>query len=99
SLERFFGHLERISKVNAPRLHVKKSMHIIASKVIEGIYDAIGKAPPVDPISMEMSRYFWYCKSAKATRELGFAPRDPNETLYDTIQYLRTRFLGKGVFA
>lgn len=99
SLERFFGHLERISKVSAPRFRVRKGMHTVASKIIEGIYDSIGKTPPIEPISIEMSRYFWYCNSAKAKRDLGFAPRDPTETLYDTIQYLRTHFLGKGVFS
>jgi dihydroflavonol-4-reductase len=97
-LERFFGHLERITKVKAPRLKVHKKLHGVTSKLIEGVFDGIGKEPPVEPISMEMSRYFWYVDSSKAERELGFVSRDPNETLFDTVEYLRKNFLGAGVF-
>ena len=97
-LERFFGHLERITKVKAPRLKVHKKLHSVTSKIIEGIFDGIGKEPPVEPVSMEMSRYFWYVDSSKAQREIGFVPRDPGETLFDTVEYLRKNFLGAGVF-
>jgi dihydroflavonol-4-reductase len=38
-----------------------------------------------------MSLYFWYCDPAKAVRELGFSPRDPGETLRDTLAFLRER--------
>ena len=36
--------------------------------------------------------------SGKAERELSFTPREPNETLQDTISYLRENFLGEGIF-
>ena len=48
-------------------------------------------APPVDEISVEMAQYFWYCDSSKAERELGFKPRDPGETLRDTVNDLVER--------
>lgn len=98
TLERFFGHLERISKVSAPRLKIGKKLHTVTSKMIEAVYDGLGKKPPVEPVSMEMARYYWYVDSSKAKRELGFAPRDPGETLFDTVEYLRKHFLGAGVF-
>lgn len=98
TLERFFRQLERISKVDAPKLRISKSLHNVTAKLIEGVYDTIGKTPPVEPISMEMSRYFWYADASKATRELGFVARDPGETLYDTVQYIRKNFLGAGIF-
>ncbi|PWT87528.1 MAG: hypothetical protein C5B54_12220 [Acidobacteria bacterium] len=98
TLERFFGHLERISKVDAPRVKIPNKLHKIASKTIETVYDQLGKKPPVDPISMEMSRYFWYADASKAKRDLNFDPRDPQETLYDTVHYIRKQFLGAGVF-
>jgi dihydroflavonol-4-reductase len=50
-------------------------------------------APAVDRISVEMSQHYWYVDSAKARRELDFEPRDPQETLIDTIRYLRKHFL------
>jgi nucleoside-diphosphate-sugar epimerase len=98
TLERFFKQLERISKVEAPKIKISKKLHSVTSKVIEGVYDTIGKTPPVEPVSMEMSRYFWYADSSKAKKELGFTTRDPGETLYDTIRYIRSHFLGAGIF-
>jgi dihydroflavonol-4-reductase len=98
TLERFFDHLERISKVSAPRFKVPARFHTVSSKLVEGVYKTIGKTPPVEPVSMEMARYFWYADSAKAREELNFNPRDPQETLYDTVQYLRTQLLGAGIF-
>lgn len=98
TLERFFGHLERVSKVSAPRLKVPAKLHALSSKLVEGAYKSIGKTPPVEPVSMEMSRYFWYADSTKAKDELDFVPRDPQETLYDTVEYLRKQFLGRDIW-
>ncbi len=99
TLERFFKQLERISKVDAPKIRISKKMHNITARVIEGVYDTIGKTPPVEPVSMEMSRYFWYADAGRAEKELGFTSRDPGETLYDTVQYIRKHFLGAGIFS
>jgi nucleoside-diphosphate-sugar epimerase len=97
TLERFFKQLERISKVDAPRIRISKTLLNVTSRVIEGVYDTIGKTPPVEPVSMEMSRYFWYANAEKAKKELDFTTRDPGETLYDTVQYIRKHFLGAGI--
>jgi len=53
---------------------------------------------PVHPGEIEMAQYFWYVNCAKATRELSFRPRDPGETLHDTVVYLREHFLGSNAF-
>ncbi len=45
-----------------------------------------------------MAEYFWYFDSSKARTELGFAPRDPQETLLDTVTYVRENFLGGEAF-
>jgi dihydroflavonol-4-reductase len=99
TLERFFEQLERISKVSAPRLKIHKKLHSLSSTLVEGVYDVIGKEPPLEPKTMEMSRYFWYMDSSKAQHELGFTARDPQETLYDTVRYLQEHFLGAGAFS
>jgi dihydroflavonol-4-reductase len=98
TLDRFFGHLERASKVSAPKFKVPAKFHTFSSKLVEAAYKSIGKTPPLDPISMEMSRYFWYVDSTKARHELDFDPRDPQDTLFDTVEYLREHFLGAGIF-
>ena len=66
--------------------------------VIESVFKHFGKASPVASSEVEQAEYFWYFDSDKAIEELGFAPRDAQETLNDTIVYLRKKFLGEGVF-
>jgi hypothetical protein len=34
-------------------------------------------------------RVYWYLDASRAERELGFAPRDPMDTLVDTVEELR----------
>ena len=89
----FFQRLERISGVKAPMMRMPRSrplalgMNHLFSKAVR----AIGGEPPVDEISVEMSQYFWYCTAGKAERELGFAARDPGETLRETVEDLVAR--------
>jgi dihydroflavonol-4-reductase len=66
--------------------------------MIHSLYRHWDKAPPVEPAAVEMAEYFWYLDSSKAARELGFSPRDPGETLLDTVKYLRENFLGGEAF-
>lgn len=89
----FFQRLERISGVKAPLLRMPSSrpLAIGLNQVFTKAVEAIGGRAPVDAISVEMAQYFWYCSSEKAERELGFAPRDPGETIRDTIDDLVKR--------
>lgn len=94
----FFGRLERLSGVSAPMLKVPKKLAMAGSSFISSVYKNWGKTSPVAPTEVEQAEYFWYFDSSKAVNELGFAPRDPQETLQDTITYLRENLLGEGVF-
>lgn len=98
TFEEFFGRLERLSGVSAPMLKVPKRMAMAGSSFISSVYKNWGKASPVLPTEVEQAEYFWYFDSSKAEEELGFTPRDPQETLQDTISYIRRSFLGDGVF-
>ena len=98
TFEQFFGRLARLSGVSAPMLKVPKKLAMAGSSIINSIYKNWGKASPVMPAEVEQAEYFWYFDSTKAIEELGFVPRDPQETLQDTITYLRESFLGEGVF-
>jgi dihydroflavonol-4-reductase len=93
TLAEFFGRLERASKVRGPRLKLPHKIALSATSLLEHAYKALHKQAPVDRISVEMSQVFWYCDSSKAERELGFSPRDPGETLDDTIRDLRARMI------
>jgi len=44
-------------------------------------------------LQAEMATHYWYIDSSKAQSELGFKPRDPRETLLDTINWIRENSL------
>lgn len=94
----FFGRLERLSGVSAPLIKVPKRLAVSASSMIESVFKNWGKTSPVASKEVEQAEHFWYFDSSKAAEELGFTPRDPQETLNDTIKYIQENFLGKGAF-
>jgi dihydroflavonol-4-reductase len=47
--------------------------------------------PTLDPQEVEIGEHYFYLDSAKAEAELGFQARDPQQTLFDTVQYLRAQ--------
>lgn len=98
TFSQFFGRLERLSGVSAPMLNVPKKLAMAGSSFISSVYRNWGKPSPVAPNEVEQAEHFWYFDSSKAEEELGFSPRDPQETLQDTIGYVRRNFLGEGVF-
>ncbi len=89
----FFARLERISKVEAPLVRLPKAASILGARLLEEVYERRGLEAPVDAVSVEMAQHYWYIDCAKAQRELGFEHREPRETLADTVQYLRERFM------
>lgn len=93
TFEKFFGRLERLTKVSAPKLRTPAKVAFWGAKIADSMYRHWGKVPPVEVNSVEMAEYFWYVDSSKAERELGFVTRDPGETLYDTVTYLKENFL------
>lgn len=93
SVEAFFGRLERISGVPAPKLTMPKSVRFasLGAELVQRAAKALNRAPSVDRISAEMAQHFWYLDAARARTELGWVPRDPNDTLADTVADLYAR--------
>jgi dihydroflavonol-4-reductase len=98
SFAEFFGRLERLSGVSAPMIKVPKKIAVFGANFIDSIYKNFNKQTPFEASEVEMGEYFWYFVSRKAEEELDFKTRDPQETLQETIKYLRENFLGEGVF-
>ncbi|HEV3471494.1 MAG TPA: NAD-dependent epimerase/dehydratase family protein, partial [Pyrinomonadaceae bacterium] len=94
----FFGRLERLTKTPAPFLSLPSGLTRAGARAVGALYKQWKLAPPVEPAEIEMAEYFWYLDASKARAELGFAPRDPQETLLDTVNYVRENFLGGGAF-
>ena len=40
----------------------------------------------LDKSDVEIASYFWYANASKAEKELGFSPKDPMDTLLDTVE-------------
>jgi dihydroflavonol-4-reductase len=95
---KFFGRLERLTKVSAPLLALPAKLAVGGAKLIDSLFRQWDFASPVEPGAVEMAQYFWYLNCNKASRELGFRPRDPGETLHDAVVYLRANFLGGDAF-
>ena len=99
TFQRFFDRLERLTKISGPRLALPSKLVVTGAQVIDSLFRQWNMTPPVEAGAIEMAEYFWYLNPAKAKRELGFTPRDPGETLNDTVTYVRENFLGGDVFA
>ncbi|HEX8181506.1 MAG TPA: NAD-dependent epimerase/dehydratase family protein [Pyrinomonadaceae bacterium] len=99
SFAKFFDRLERLTKVAAPRFSLPSRLAVSGAHALHSLYRHWQLAPPVKPDEVEQAEYFWYLDATKAQRELGFVPRDPQETLQETVAYVRAHFLGQGAFA
>jgi dihydroflavonol-4-reductase len=98
TFDKFFGRLARITKVPAPFLSLPSKLSLTGARAINSLYKHWKLAPPVEPAEIEMADYFWYLDASKARTDLGFDPRDPQETLLDTVTYVRENFLGHAAF-
>jgi dihydroflavonol-4-reductase len=93
TMEVFFGRLERISGVRAPKLKMLKSVALASAgaELLSRAAKLVQRPAPLDRISAEMAQHFWYVDATRAKTELGWTPRDPGETLSDTVADLRAR--------
>jgi len=91
---KFFDRLQRLTKVASPRLAFPSQVAITGAHVIDSLFRQWSLTSPLEADSIEMAEYFWYFNNAKACRELGLVPRDPGDTLNDTVRYVRENFLG-----
>src|SRR2546422_1491249 len=96
---KLFGRLERLTKISAPKLALPSKLMVTGSQLVDALFKQWNFASPVEPGAIEMAQYFWYVNCNKASRELAFKPRDPGETLHDTVSYLKENFLGGAAFA
>jgi dihydroflavonol-4-reductase len=93
TLREFFSRLSRVGNVRMPMLPVPRAPDFFraSSEFLNAQLGRFGISSPLDPVSVEMSQYFWYLDATKAETELGFTPRDPQETLEATVRDLRMR--------
>ena len=73
------------------RLPAPDRLTWLGARISEPLFRLFGATAPLDVISVEMSQVFWYFDNSRARSDLGFTPRDPDETLRDTVRDLRAR--------
>jgi len=90
-LREFLERLSRLTDIPPPRLQLSSELNLLGARGLERLAKWRGVEPGLDRPSVEMGEHFFYFDSAKARDELGFAPRDPQETLRDTVRDLQAR--------
>jgi dihydroflavonol-4-reductase len=93
TVREFFSRLERVSGVKAPWLPMPRAPELarVGAQAIEKVIARLGISMPVDPVSLDMSQFYWYLDATRAETVLGWRPRDPVSTLADTVNDLRAR--------
>jgi dihydroflavonol-4-reductase len=91
TFDEFFARLGRVAGKRHLALELPSRVQTSAAALWETVVRATGRHPSLDAASVEMGQLFWYCDATKASQELGFVARDPQETLADTIRDLRAR--------
>ena len=91
SFKDFFGRLERLSGVAAPPLRLPSKLNVLGAKLLDRLAKARGTTPTLDVSSVEIAEHFFYLDASKAEELLKFKARDPQQTLFDTVQDLLAR--------
>jgi dihydroflavonol-4-reductase len=93
TLGEFFARLERVSGVRGPLLPMPRAPELAraGAEMLERLAARLGVPVAIDPISLDMAHFYWYLDASLAESELGWSPRDPVETLRDTVKDLEER--------
>jgi dihydroflavonol-4-reductase len=91
----FFARLSRLSGVPPPLLRLPSELNILGVRALERWSAMRGVEPPIDRASVEMGEHWFFLDNSKARLDLGFSPRDPQETLRDTLRDLMNRGTGR----
>jgi len=95
TFEEFFGRLSRLSGIPAPRVKPPASLQRAGAHLLERFHAWRESEAPVSAHEVEMGQLWWYVDSSRAREELGFAPRDPQETVFETWRFVEERFRGR----
>jgi dihydroflavonol-4-reductase len=91
TLKDFFLALERLSGVKVPRLELPETWSRTGAGFLRGLYKLAAQEYALDDVTVEMAYRFWYFDNSRAKTELGLNPRPAEETLRDTIAWLKRR--------
>lgn len=88
SMRSFVQRVAVAGDIMGPTLRVPGRWAVRGAKVVSGLFQALDRDPPLDPVSVEMSTLHWDVDASKAQTELGFVARDPQVTIEATVRDL-----------
>ena len=90
-VEAFFRRVGQVAGVSAPSIVLPYPAAHTLARLSKWTANRLGAAkPPLpDPVVVEMARHYWGLSSLYADKDLDFRPRDPMQTLADTVSWLR----------
>ena len=91
TLETFLGRVARLAEVPSPRAVIAPDTMRAVGGWVEALCRKVDIKPPIEKQSIEMAEHTWYVDHSKAFAELGFEPRDAQETLLDTVRDIQRR--------
>lgn len=91
TMREFFTLLARVTGARAPSLAVSERRSRQGAALGRALYRAAGRRFPLDDATVAMAYRFWFLDNARARAELAFAARPAEETLRDTVTFLRAR--------
>jgi dihydroflavonol-4-reductase len=91
----FFAKLALISHVAGPSLRLPSAVKVAGAHLLEKWAKERGREPDLPASDVEMGECWFFIDSSKAERLLGFSPRDPVETLTETVRYVREKFIAQ----
>lgn len=90
TLDAFFVLLQRVSGVSAPTLKVPSAANSLTARILGAVEDW-ADTDADEGVAYAMAGHYWYLDSRRATADLGFDARPPEQTLRDAVEWLRSR--------
>ncbi len=91
TLESFCGKVARLADVTAPRPLLSARTMAGIGRLGAALLKPLSLQTPIEVQSIEMAECYWYVDARRALSKLGWTFRDPQQTLVDTINDLRSR--------
>ena len=87
---------EKVSGVKAPKIFIPDPIVYWGAAFVEGIDRLfLKRGLPINRLQARALRYFSFFSHEKATRELGYHPRSIEETVEETVRWLRQYYFSK----
>jgi len=89
TVEELVDRLSRLTGVRVPKFSPPAGLQVLASAALAPMARLLGREPMVDPATAAMAQLHWFASGERARKVLGFVPRTADETLADTVGFLR----------